>query len=124
MTGQHKVVVFGNDIGVVLDVTSENAADEIAAARKFLAQIGSGSPRRRVGTTQRAETLSARIMELGADYFSQPKESADVGKDLARAAHHYKDTRIRVELSRLVRRARLRRIGDGTKLSPYRYVNP
>jgi hypothetical protein len=72
----------------------------------------------------KAKALSGRILALGSDYFAEPRESTEISKELARSAHHYKDVRVRVELGRMVQRGLLRRIGDGTKTEPYKYVNP
>jgi hypothetical protein len=124
---QRKLVVTTDTVGVILDVAEGDAATEIAAARDFIRGLSDSvpepKPQPRQRSTPLAKTLSGRILALGSSYFVEPRESTAVAKDLARSGFHYEDVRVRVELGRMVQRGLLRRIGDGTKMKPYKYVN-
>jgi len=126
MPREFKLVVTLRDVGVVVDVASAQEANAaVRQAREFLGQIGEGSavsrPRAKAGTSN---SLSERILGLGAAFFKEPQESVSVSKALARSAFHYEAVRVRDELRRLVRRGQLRRVGDGTRANPFKYVNP
>lgn len=123
MSDRRRLVVSPNEVAVIVDATAEDASAEIKSARQFLASLRQTSAQPRPAHKADAHTLSARILGLAPDFFAEPKESTEVAKELARAAHHYSDVRVRVDLSRLVKRGALRRVGDGTKSSPYKYVN-
>ena len=123
-----KLIVTEDEIGVIVEVTQGDGAAEIASARAFIRGLSTTPkehpPRSSQVAQKTLKTLAGRIIGLGGPYFSVPRESVEISKELARSAHHYSDVRVRVELSRLVRRGLLRRLGDGTKKNPYRYVNP
>jgi hypothetical protein len=125
---QRKLVVTLDAVGVVIDAAAEDAAKEIATARDFIRRLSPSQPERspqgKSPAAPSTKTLSGRILSLGTAYFAEPRESTEIAKDLARAGYHYEDVRVRVELRRVVRRGLMRRIGDGTKTSPYKYVNP
>ena len=124
---QRKLLVTAEWVGVIVDVKQEDAATEVAAARDFLGDLSLGAVpehRSQAKPAAKAKALSGRILALGSSYFGEPRESTEISKELARSAHHYKDVRVRVELGRMVQRGMLRRIGDGTKAAPYKYVNP
>jgi hypothetical protein len=126
MPREFKLVVTLRDVGVVVDVASaQEASAAVRQAREFLGQIGQSSSvsrlRAKAGTSG---SLSERILGLGVAFFKEPQESVSVSKALARSAFHYEAVRVRDELRRLVRRGQLRRIGDGTRANPFKYVNP
>lgn len=125
MPTRYKLLVTADDVGVLIEAGQEDATREIAAAREVLRAVSSSPTRPSPSSApQTGKTLPDRILALSPDYFAEPRESLDICKQLARAAQHYKPVRVRVELSRLVARGMLRRIGDGTKGNPYKYVNP
>ena len=123
---QLKLVVFGNDVGMIVDVPEEQASAAVRKARSILNAIGGGGSRIRAEKAERkqpARSLSERIQALGTEFFAEPRESTEIRKELARGAFHYDTVRIRNELRRMVEHGRLLRVGEGTKASPYKYVN-
>ncbi len=122
-----KLLVTSSDVGVIVETSNEDAITEIKRARELLVRIGvsqkSKSQVTAIPKTQ-ARSLSQRILSLGTDFFSQPREALEVSRELARAGFPYEPGRVRDELLRLVKRGHLRRIGEGKKSSSYQYVNP
>jgi hypothetical protein len=128
MTDQLKLLVTLNDVGVLVDVDEENASAAIATARAFLNRIAPIPKTSRVRPSEssvakkKPMSLSERILALGGAFFSEPKGTVEISKELARSAFHYDPVRVSDEVRRLVQREQLRRIGEGTKASPYLYV--
>jgi hypothetical protein len=126
MPREFKLVVTLRDVGVVVDVASAQEANAaVRQAREFLGKIGEGpAASQRQAKAGTSNSLSERILGLGVAFFKEPQESVSVSKALARSAFHYEAVRVRDELRRLVRRGQLRRVGDGTRANPFKYVNP
>jgi hypothetical protein len=123
---EHKFLVTGTDVGLILDASIENAGEQIKRAREILARLsGLQKLKSQVATRPKSEahSLSGRILSLGSEFFSQPREALEIIKELARGGYHYGPGRVRDELLRLVKRGQLRRIGEGKKSNSYRYVN-
>jgi hypothetical protein len=126
MQGQFKLLVTASEIGLVVETTEKNAAAAIGEAREFLTLLGATPATGGAGAGKKhaARSLSERIVNLGTAFFSEPKDATEISSGLARAAYHYAPVRVRSELQRLVQRGLLRRVGDGTRKAPFRYVNP
>jgi hypothetical protein len=124
---EHKFLVTGTDVGIVVEASIENAGQQIKKAREILTKlIGLQKAKNQLATTPKSEahSLSGRILSLGSEFFTQPREALEISKELARGGYHYRPGRVRDELLRLVKRGQLRRIGEGRKSNSYRYVNP
>jgi hypothetical protein len=108
-----------------VEATQETASTEIKRARELLASLVSKQKSQATFMPKtKARSSSERILSLGGQYFGQPREALEVEKALAQSGFHYKTVVIRKELLRMVKRGQLRRVGEGTKSSPYKYVNP
>jgi hypothetical protein len=121
-----RLLVTMDSVGIVVDTTMPDAAKQVKKAREHLRNLAGtdSAPRARAKGSALLKTLSERILGLGPQFFNEPIESRVIAKQLARAGFHYRPAPVRVELRRLVRRGKLRRLGGGTKSDPYRYVNP
>lgn len=124
MTERIRLLVTMTDVGVVVEVERAKINEAIQKARAMLQEAGQRVVPAKAVDKRSAHSLSGRILGLGPQHFSQPKDAAEVTKALALAGYHYSLVRVCDELLRLVKRGHLRRIGEGTKSNPYHYVNP
>ena len=121
------LLVTASEVGIIVESSLENAGMQIKKARETLARLRAQQRTKSQITAipkTGARSLSERILVLGTDFFSQPRQALEVSQELARTGFHYKPGRVRDELLRMVKRGHLRRIGQGKKSDPYQYVNP
>lgn len=121
---KYSLVVTTSEVGVIVEADADNVASAVKEARRILGQLGLSTASKPPQVSHKVRSLSQRrILGLGDEYFTEPREAEEIQKELARSGHHYKAAIVRKDLLRLVKKGLLRRIGNGARGNPYKYVN-